>query len=125
MRLIKLIGTVLIVLYCLAIGYYLYFPKLKSIDELSQKQKEIKWKLDKAKKDDKQLPYFRRKIKEIGGKIKMVEAILPSRMKANSLLTDISSAIHECDLTVMLLHPHKERKNHDYQSIFRGQNCNR
>jgi len=116
-RSIKLFGTVLIVLYCLAIGIFACFPKLKSIDELSQKQKEIKRKLDKAKKNDKQLSHYRRKFKELGGKINIIEEILPPKMKTKSLLKDISSAMHECNLVVLRLHPHPERKNQFYSEM--------
>ena len=113
----KLFGAILILLYCIVIGTFLYAPKLITIIELSQKRKNLEYQIDKAKKTDKQLPYYQEKYKKAGTQFRLVEEILPQEMKLKSLMSTIYAAIQECNLTILHKHSLAQREKEFYSEI--------
>ena len=114
-RILIYAGTVIILVG--AFVYFSYMPKLKEIGTLKVKYKELDTKLQKAKKNAKQLNNFRAKMKAAEAKFKIAKRALPEKKEIPTLLDGISQAARDAGLDILTFNPKGEIRKEFYAEV--------
>ena len=106
-----------IVLLVGCFAYFAYLPKHKEIGKLESEYKELAGKLDKAKKNAKQLNYYRTKMKAAEAQFNIVMKALPEKKEIPTLLDGISQAARDAGLDITQFQPNPERPKEFYAEV--------
>ena len=98
-------------------AYFAYLPKHKEIGKLETKYKELSEKLAKAKKNAKQLNYYRTQMKAAEAQFNIVMKALPEKKEIPTLLDGISQAARDADLEITKFQPNPERPKEFYAEV--------
>ena len=112
-----LIYTTAIILVVGGFAYFAYLPKHKEIGELENKYKDLAAKLDKAKKNAKQLNYYRTQMKAAEAQFNIVMKALPEKKEIPTLLDGISQAARDAGLEITKFQPNQERAREFYAEV--------
>ncbi len=97
--------------------YFLYLPKLKTIDKLKTNLVKIEAELEVAKKNARQLNAYRKQMQDAEEQFKIVMRALPEKEEIPTLLTGISKAGKDSGLNFILFQPKPEVKKDFYAEI--------
>jgi len=114
-RILIYAGTVLVLVG--AFVYFSYMPKLKEIGTLKVKYKELDTKLQKAKRNAKQLNSYRTQMKEKEAKFKVAMRALPEKKEIPTLLDGISQAARDSGLDIIAFQPKPEIRKEFYAEV--------
>jgi len=106
-----------IVLLVGGFAYFAYLPKHKEIGKLESKYKDLAAKLDKAKKNAKQLNYYRTQMKAAEAQFNIVMKALPEKEEIPTLLNGISQAARDAGLDITKFQPNQERRKEFYAEV--------
>jgi len=98
-------------------AYFAYLPKHKEISNLETKYKELAAKLQKAKKNAKQLNYYRTQMKAAEAQFNIVMKALPEKKEIPTLLDGISQAARDAGLEITRFQPNSERPKEFYAEV--------
>jgi type IV pilus assembly protein PilO len=98
-------------------AYFAYLPKHKEIGVLETKYKELSAKLDKAKKNAKQLNYYRTQMKAAEAQFNIVMKALPEKEEIPTLLDGISQAARDAGLEITKFQPNPELPKEFYAEV--------
>ncbi len=98
-------------------AYFAYLPKHKEIGKLENKYKELAQKLDKAKKNAKQLNYYRTQMKAAEAQFNIVMKALPEKKEIPTLLDGISQAARDAGLEITRFQPNAEKPKEFYAEV--------
>ncbi len=98
-------------------AYFAYLPKHKEIAKLETKYKELSEKLAKAKKNAKQLNYYRTQMKAAEAQFNIVMKALPEKKEIPTLLDGISQAARDAGLEITKFQPNAERPKEFYAEV--------
>ncbi len=98
-------------------AYFAYLPKHKEIGKLEEKYKELSQKLDRAKKNAKQLNYYRTQMKAAEAQFNIVMKALPEKKEIPTLLDGISQAARDAGLEITKFQPNPERPKEFYAEV--------
>jgi type IV pilus assembly protein PilO len=98
-------------------AYFAYLPKHKEIDKLENKYKELSQKLAKAKKNAKQLNYYRTQMKAAEAQFNIVMKALPEKREIPTLLDGISQAARDAGLEITKFQPNAEKPKEFYAEV--------
>lgn len=100
-----------------AFVYFAYLPKHKEKASLNAQYKELSAKLDKAKKNAKQLNFYRTKMKAAEAQFKIVMRALPEKREIPTLLEGISQAARDAGLEILQFKPTAESRKEFYAEV--------
>lgn len=112
-----LIYIAAVVVLVSAFVYFAYLPKHKEIAALGAQYKELSAKLDKAKKNAKQLNAYRTKMKSAEAQFKIVMRALPEKREIPTLLEGISQAARDAGLEILQFKPTAESRKEFYAEV--------
>jgi len=112
-----LIYAVTVIVLVGAFVYFSYLPKLKEIGTLKVKYKELDTKLQKAKRNAKQLNSYRTQMKEREAKFKIAMRALPEKKEVPTLLDSISQAARDSGLDIVTFQPKPEVRKEFYAEV--------
>ncbi len=95
----------------------LYIPKLNKISTLEKQIKKTREELVLSKKNARQYPLLKKKVKEAEIRFQKLTEALPNSREIPSLLTGISNAGKEAGLKFLLFVPQKEKIKEFYAEI--------
>ena len=98
-------------------AYFAYLPKHKEIGNLENKYKELSQKLAKAKKNAKQLNYYRTQMKAAEAQFNIVMKALPEKKEIPTLLDGISQAARDAGLEITVFQPNAEKPKEFYAEV--------
>lgn len=114
-RILIYAGTVVVLVG--AFVYFSYMPKLKEIGILKVKHKELDIKLQKAKKNARQLDSFRSQMKAAETKFKIAKRALPDKKEIPALIDGISQAAQDSGLDILVFTPKPEVSKEFYAEV--------
>ena len=113
---IAIYATSLVLLFALA-GWFLIKPKFEKIGGLEKQLAQVQDKLDKAKKNARELNDWRNKMKKKEAEYATVMRALPEKEEIPSLLAGISQAGNDAGLEFLLFQPKAETAKDFYAEI--------
>ena len=105
------------VLLIAGFGYVSFYPKLTEITRLEKEIEALEQKLLTAKRKARQLPKFRKMMKQAEADFKIAKRALPEKKEIPSLLTAISRAGRDAGLEFLLFQPSAEVPKEFYAEI--------
>lgn len=114
-RILLSLGTFLIIIG--AFVYFLYMPKIETIQSLDKNLGKIEKQLATAKKNAKNLKFFQARMKEAEAQFKSAMRALPEKEEIPSLLTNISKSGQDVGLSFLLFEPKSEIRKDFYAEI--------
>jgi len=111
---------IIVIVYVALIGgftFLSYYPKHQKIDKLNKDFAEQQKKLQTAKKNAKELNYYRAKMKETEENFQIVKKALPESEEIPTLLANISQSGMDSGLEFLLFQPQKEIEREFYAEI--------
>ncbi len=116
---IQRIAIVVVVFLSLIGGFTFisYYPKHQKISKMKKVLTEQQEKLEVAKKNAKQLKYYRAKMKEAEDQFQIVKRALPENEEIPTLLANISQSGMDSGLEFNLFQPQKEIEREFYSEI--------
>ena len=100
-----------------AFVYFSYMPKLKEIGRLKLEHKNLSAKLEKAKKNAKQLDFYRSRMKAAETEFKIVKRALPDKKEIPTLIDGISQAAQDSGLDILVFTPKPEVRKEFYAEV--------
>ncbi len=111
------ISAVLFGLIAGAFVYFSYWPKFERINKFNSDLKELKKKLEVAKRNSKDLKEFQAKMKEAETQFLIAMKKLPEKEEIPSLLASISNSGQQSGLEFLLFEPKPEIRREFYAEI--------
>ena len=112
--------AIIVIFYVALVGgftFLSYYPKHQEIDKLNKNLAEQENKLKTAKKNAKELNYYRAKMKEAEENFQIVKKALPESEEIPTLLANISQSGMDSGLEFLLFQPQKEIEREFYAEI--------
>lgn len=98
-------------------AYFAYLPKHKEIGKLENKYKDLSQKLAKAKKNAKQLNFYRTQMKAAEAQFNIVMKALPEKREIPTLLDGVSQAARDAGLEITVFQPNAEKPKEFYAEV--------
>ncbi|MEJ2096506.1 MAG: type 4a pilus biogenesis protein PilO [Deltaproteobacteria bacterium] len=112
-----LIYASLIILLVGGFTYFAYLPKHKQIISLEKSYKQLSAKLEKAKRNAKELNAYRTKMKAAEAQFNIVMKALPEKQEIPALLDGIAMAARDTGLEIMQFQPKNEVVKEFYAEV--------
>ncbi|RIL12177.1 MAG: pilus assembly protein PilO [Proteobacteria bacterium] len=110
-------GVGLVALLSLLFWYFLYSPLAQTFSELEAKRDELMTQVGVERRLAKDLPKFRREVKDLDIKLKFALQELPDKREIPDLLASISNLAREAGLEVSLFRPMPEVSREFYAEV--------
>jgi type IV pilus assembly protein PilO len=114
-RILIYVSTIVILVG--AFVYFAYLPKHKQIGMLDNTYKNLSAKLEKAKRNAKQLNAYRTKMKAAEAQFQIVMRALPEKEEIPALLDGISMAARDAGLDIIQFQPKPEAAKEFYAEV--------
>jgi type IV pilus assembly protein PilO len=114
-RILIYVGMVVVLVG--AFVYFSYMPKLKEIGRLELEYKNLSAKLVKAKKNAKQIDFYRSRMRAAETEFKIVKRALPDKEEIPTLIDGISRAAQDAGLDILVFTPQREVTKEFYAEV--------